>query len=69
MCLGQLLSSEVQRDGLRVARVVDFDVNLVVVLVLSDQRSLQTSHLILLPVDQDLRVKKRNVKMCRVKRH
>lgn len=54
--LSQLLSSEVQRDSLSVARVVDFDVNLVVILVLSDQRGFQARHLILLPMYQDLKL-------------
>lgn len=52
--LGQFLSSEVEGDSFCVARVVDFNVNLVIILILPDQRSLQTGHLILLPVDQDL---------------
>lgn len=55
--LGQFFSSEVESDGLRIARVVDFDVNLVIVLVLPDERSFQTGHLVLLSVDQDLRRK------------
>lgn len=55
MDLGQLLSSEVQRDSLSVARIVDFDVNLVVIFVLPDQCSFQTGHLILLSVNEDLR--------------
>lgn len=57
MNLGQLLPSEVQSDGFCVARVVDFDVDLVVILILPDQGGLQTGHLILLPVNQDLRNK------------
>lgn len=52
--LGQFLSSEVERHGFCVARVVDFDVNLVIIFVLSDQSSLQTGHFVLFPVDQDL---------------
>ena len=52
--LGQLLPPEVEGDGLSVAGVVDLDVDLVVVLVLPDQSRLQTGHLVLLPVDQDL---------------
>lgn len=52
--LGQLLSSEVERDGLRVSGVVDFDVNLVVVFVFSDQSGFQTGHLVLLAVHEDL---------------
>lgn len=35
--LGQLLSSEVECDGLGVPGVVDFDVDLVVVFIFSDQ--------------------------------
>lgn len=54
--LGQLLSSEVEGDGLCVAGVVDFYVDLVVVLVFPDERSLEAGHLVLLPVDQDLRL-------------
>ncbi|KAF3835833.1 hypothetical protein F7725_028391 [Dissostichus mawsoni] len=50
----QLLSSEVERDGLCVPRVVDLDVHLVVVLVLSDQRRLQTGHLVLLACSDEL---------------
>lgn len=52
--LGQFLSSEVERDGLGVPRVVHLDVDLVVVLVLADQRRLQTRHLVLLAVDENL---------------
>lgn len=54
--LGQFLSSEVKCDGLCVAGVVDFDVDLVVVLVFPDQRSLEAGHLVLLPMDKDLKV-------------
>lgn len=54
--LGQFLSSEVEGDGLCVAGVVDFDVDLVVVLVFPDERSLEAGHLVLLPVHKDLRV-------------
>lgn len=52
--LGQFLSSEVESDGFRIARVVDFDVNLVIILIFPDECSFQAGHLILLPVDQDL---------------
>lgn len=56
--LGQFFSSEVESDGLRIARVVDFDVNLVIILIFPDKRSFQAGHLILLPVDQNLRRKR-----------
>lgn len=56
--LGQFLSSKVEGDSFCVARVVDFNMNLVVILILSDQCSLQTGHLILLAMDQDLRINK-----------
>lgn len=56
--LGQFLSSEVEGDSFCIARVVDFDVNLVVILIFPDERSFQAGHLILLPVDQDLRWKR-----------
>lgn len=56
--LGQFLSSEVESDGFCIAWVVDFDVNLVIVLIFPDERSFQTGHLILLPMDQDLRRKR-----------
>lgn len=62
--LSQLLSSEVQRDSLSVARVVDFDVNFVVILVLSDQRGFQARHLILLPMYQDLKLNMCNI-LCK----
>jgi len=52
--LGQFLPPEVEGDGLGVAGVVDLDVHLLVVLVLPDEGGLQTGHLVLLPVDQDL---------------
>ena len=52
--LCQLLSSEVECDGLCVSRVVDFDVDLVVVFILADQCRFQTGHLVLLAVDQNL---------------
>lgn len=54
--LGQFLSSEVQCDRLCIAGVVDFDVDLVIVLVFPDECSLETGHLVLLPVDENLRV-------------
>lgn len=38
--LGQFLPSEVEGDSFCVARVVDFNMNLVVILILSDQCSL-----------------------------
>lgn len=57
--LGQFLSSEVQGDRLCVAGVVDFDVDLVIVLVFPDERSLETGHLVLLPMDENLRAKRR----------
>lgn len=53
--LGQFLSSEVEGDSFCVARVVDFDVNLIIILILPDQCGLQTGHLVLLPMDQDLK--------------
>lgn len=52
--LGQFLPSEVESDGFCIAWVVDFDVNLVIILIFPDERSFQTGHLVLLPVDQDL---------------
>lgn len=55
--LGQFLSSEVESDGFCIAWVVDFDVNLVIILIFPDERSFQTGHLVLLPMDQDLRRK------------
>lgn len=61
--LCQFLSSEVERDSLCVSRVVDFDVDLVIVFVLTDQSRLQTGHLVLLPVDQNLQTQKQKPKL------
>lgn len=59
--LCQFLSSEVERDGLGVSRVVHLDVDLVVVLVLADQSRFQTGHLVLLAVDQNLKTQEQNM--------
>lgn len=54
MYLGHLLSPEVKCNGDGVAGIVDLHLVLRVILVLPDQRRLQTRHLILLPVDEYL---------------
>lgn len=55
--LGQLLSPEVESNCFSVAGVMDLDVNLIIIFILSNESCFQTGHLILLTVHQDLNTK------------